>query len=112
MGTPTTTFSKLVDELQQHWGAIQSALASIAWRTTTKNAPHPSNSPRFRTVSSVCRSALLGVRCRNVRLHIRVVIGSDLPFAFVLHHDLQQACAEPSLVVRIRSGRQLLNPGH
>jgi len=34
------------------------------------------------------RSTLPGVRCRNVRLHIGVVIGSDLPFAFVLHYDL------------------------
>jgi hypothetical protein len=58
-------------------------------------APRPWNSPRFRIVSSVfrivssvCRSTLLGVRCRNVRFHIGVVVGDDLPFASVLHYDL------------------------
>ena len=42
----------------------------------------------------------------------RVVVGDDLLFASVLHYDLQQARAEATLVIRIRSGRQLLNPSH
>ena len=57
------------------------------------------------------RIRLLGVRYRNVRFHIDVVVGDDLPLTSVLHYDLQQACAEPPLVIRVRSGRQLLNPG-
>ncbi|MGA7928002.1 MAG: hypothetical protein WCA20_18680 [Candidatus Sulfotelmatobacter sp.] len=35
-----------------------------------------------------CRSTLLGVRCRNVRLHIGVMLSDDLPFASVLFYDL------------------------
>jgi hypothetical protein len=34
------------------------------------------------------RNTLLGVRCRNVRLYIGVVVGNNPPFAFVFHYDL------------------------
>jgi hypothetical protein len=40
------------------------------------------------------------------------VVGDDLLFASILRQDLQQPCAEASLVIRIRSRKQLLNSGH
>jgi hypothetical protein len=58
------------------------------------------------------RDTLWGIGNGHSRLHIRVVIGGDPPFASVLHHDLQQACTEASLVIGIRPRKQLLNSGH
>jgi hypothetical protein len=54
----------------------------------------------------------MGIRYRNVRLHIDVVVGDDLPFAFIFHDDLQQARAEASLVIHTCSGRQLLKSSY
>ena len=58
------------------------------------------------------RATLLGIGNGHSRLNIRVVIGGDPPFASLLHHDLQQACTEASLVIGIRPRKQLLNSGH
>ena len=44
--------SKLVTEMLVRCGAIPSARGSTTWRTTTRNAPHVWNSPRFRIDSS------------------------------------------------------------
>ena len=68
-----------------------------------------------REIDSHCSGSLLtllGIGYGHSRLHIRIVIGGDLPFVSLLHQDLQQSCAEASLVIGIRAGKQLLNSGH
>ncbi len=64
-------------------------LYSFAVKLASSSLAFPLYSANRDVATSSERATLLGIGNGHSRLHIRVVIGGDPPFASVLHHDLQ-----------------------